>query len=154
MKSGHGFLLWGDARLEFTQRHSTWLRAQCGGVLATTPDGKRLAANTLTTPTKATAELQPLIIPPQFRIKFGGCLGGLDQQVTHHGVALFADGTQALLTPATFFTGIQTQVTHHLLAALEAADWPDRQYKRQYRQRGLIEQIGRERLKPRKESER
>src|SRR5579864_7565343 len=53
--------------------------------------------------------------------------------MAHHRVALLTDGTQPLPAAATFFAGIQTRVTHHLLASLETADQPNRQHKRQSR---------------------
>ena len=81
------------------------------------------------------AEFQPEILPPQFRIGLGGDLSGLDQQVAHHRVPLLADGTESLLAPATFFLGIQTEVTHDLLASLKTTDGSNRQDKRQCRYR-------------------
>lgn len=47
-------------------------------------------------PTTATAKFQSLLVPPQFRIELRGRLGGFDQQVTHHRVALLIAPSRCL----------------------------------------------------------
>src|SRR3974390_2167621 len=62
-------------------------------------------------------------------------MSGFDQQRTHHGIALLADPAQPLLAAGRVLARIQSQIAHHLLAALEAFDRTQRQHERQRRNR-------------------
>src|SRR6267143_4680959 len=119
------------ATLHASRRH----RLSCFAPLPVQPHRQLSCDGHFRHPTMATAELQSLIVPPQFRIEPGGCLGGFGEPVTHHRVALLTDRPQPLPTSATLLTRIQPQITHPLLAPPKALHRADRQYKRQCRHR-------------------